>query len=55
MGLFFSLTGAFQTYVSAHGCVAAAVLEMLGFYKPGFVFFFLVLLFKEILGTRGRC
>lgn len=39
-------------YVSAHGCVADAVLEMPCFYKPGFV---LVLLFKENLGKRGRC
>lgn len=38
-------------YVSAHGCVADSVLEVLCFYKPGFV---LVLLFKEILGKRGR-
>lgn len=51
MGLFFSLTSAFQMYVSAHGRVAASVLEMLGFYKPGFV---LVLLFKEILGKGGK-
>lgn len=39
-------------YASAHGCVADAVLEMLCFYKPGFV---LVLLLKEILGKRGKC
>lgn len=38
-------------YVSAHGCVANAVLEVLCFYKPGFV---LLLFFKEICGKKGK-
>lgn len=38
-------------YVSAHGRVASAVLEVLCFYKPGFV---LLLFFKEIYGKRRK-
>lgn len=38
-------------YVSAHGRVANTVLEVLCFYKPGFV---LLLFFKEIYGKRRK-
>lgn len=34
-------------YVSAHGCVANTVLEVLCFYKPGFAFIFQGNLWQE--------